>query len=210
MKFPDKLFISGTDTDIGKTVISSMLVAGLKAGYWKPVQAGKDPITDTQFVRKTTGFEDSHFYPERFLLTEPMSPHAAAEIDNVSIRLDDFKIPKHTQKHLIIEGAGGLIVPLNDTDYVIDLISKLQTPTLLVAKSGLGTLNHTLLSVEALQRRKIELFGIVLVGDRHPSNEETIKKMSGTNHLWTIPILESINPHSLAKQFKETFALSGK
>lgn len=206
MKFPDKLFISGTDTDIGKTVVSSMLVAGLKAGYWKPVQAGKDPITDTQFVRKSTEFDDSHFYAERFLLNEPMSPHAAAEIDGVTIELQDFEIPQYAQKHLIIEGAGGLIVPLNNEDYVIDLISKLEVPTLLVAKSGLGTLNHTLLSVEALKRRGIDLFGIVLVGERHDSNEETIKKRIIVEHLWTMPLLDTIDYDSLVKQFKKTFS----
>ncbi|MEX2456265.1 MAG: ATP-dependent dethiobiotin synthetase BioD, partial [Balneolaceae bacterium] len=114
MKFPNELFISGTDTDIGKTVISSMLVAGLNAGYWKPIQAGRDPITDREFVEKVTDLPESHFYKEAYDLTEPMSPHAAAKIDGVEIKLDEFNLPNYSQKHLIVEGAGGLIVPLNE------------------------------------------------------------------------------------------------
>jgi dethiobiotin synthetase len=205
MNFPESLFVSGTDTEIGKTVVSSMLTIGLSAGYWKPVQSGRDPHSDTEFVQQATGLPDSHFYSETYSLAEPMSPHAAADIDGVSIKLDQFNMPSFSQPHLIAEGAGGLIVPLNDQHYVIDLISHLNLPTLLVARSGLGTLNHTLLSLEALQRRNIEIFGVILVGDRHPSNEETISTHGGIENLFTLPVLPEINPETLKRAFDQTF-----
>lgn len=206
MKFPNEFFISGTDTDIGKTVISSMLVAGLNAGYWKPVQAGRDPVTDREFVQSATGLPDNHFYKETYNLTQPMSPHAAAKIDGVEIKLDDFTLPKYSQKHLIVEGAGGLIVPLNDREYVIDLMGHLKLPTLLVAKSGLGTLNHTLLSLEALRKRDIEILGVVMVGESYPSNFEAIKHYGNISQLIHIPLMEDINNQTLIEQFKKSFS----
>jgi len=206
MDFPKEIFISGTDTDIGKTVISSMLVAGLNAGYWKPVQAGRDPITDREFVQNVTGLPDNHFYKESYDLAEPMSPHAAAEIDGVQIRLDAFTIPKYSQQNLVIEGAGGLIVPLNDREYVIDLMAQLNTPTLLVAKSGLGTLNHTLLSLEALRNREIEVLGVVMVGDEHSSNFEAIQHYGNISRLIHVPVLNELNKKNLINQFKKTFS----
>lgn len=206
MNFPKELFISGTDTDIGKTVISSMLVAGLNAGYWKPVQAGRDPITDREFVQKVTGLPENHFYKEAYDLSEPMSPHAAAKIDGVQIRLDAFNIPKYSQHNLIVEGAGGLIVPLNDREYVIDLMARLNLPTLLVAKSGLGTLNHTLLSLEALRSRGIEILGVVMVGDEHSSNFEAIQHYGEISRLIHVPLLKEINKQNLINQFKKSFS----
>lgn len=201
MIYPQKLFVTGTDTDIGKTVVSSILVSGLKAGYWKPIQAGRDPVTDTEFVKKVTDLPDHHFHKESFNLTEPMSPHAAAEIDGISIRFDDIREPKGSQQHLIIEGAGGLIVPLNDDQYVIDLIAHFGYPALLVAKSGLGTLNHTLLSLEAMRYRNIQVFGVVLVGERHDSNEETIIKYGNIPRLFRLPILPDLNPKTVNAVF---------
>ena len=204
MKYPKKLFVTGTDTDIGKTVVSSILVSGLQAAYWKPIQAGRDPITDTEFLKKTTGLPDDHFYEESFNLTEPMSPHAAAEIDGVSIRFDDIQEPETRQEHLIIEGAGGLIVPINDSQYVIDLITHVGYPALLVAKSGLGTLNHTLLSLEALRNRKIPVFGVVLVGEKHDSNEEAIIKYGKVERLFRLPILSELTPDSVNEAFQSS------
>lgn len=201
MTYPKKLFVTGTDTDIGKTVVSSILVSGLQAAYWKPIQAGRDPITDTEFLKRTTGLSNDHFYKESFNLTEPMSPHAAAEIDEVVIGFDDIPEPNTAQKHLIIEGAGGLIVPINDTQYVIDLIAHFGYPALLVAKSGLGTLNHTLLSLEAMRNRDISVFGVVLVGDRHDSNEEAIIKYGKVERLFRLPILPELNPESVNEAF---------
>lgn len=201
MTYPQKLFVTGTDTDIGKTVVSSILVSGLQAAYWKPIQAGRDPITDTEFLKRTTGLPDAHFYEESFNLTEPMSPHAAAEIDGITIGFDDIREPNTAQKHLIIEGAGGLIVPVNDDQYVIDLIAHFGYPALLVAKSGLGTLNHTLLSLEAMRNRNIPIFGVVLAGERHDSNEEAIIKYGKIERLFRLPILPELNPDSVNEAF---------
>ncbi|MDZ7719391.1 MAG: dethiobiotin synthase [Balneolaceae bacterium] len=201
MTYPKKLFVTGTDTDIGKTVVSSILVSGLKAGYWKPIQAGRDPITDTEFLKKSTGLPDDHFYEESFNLTEPMSPHAAAEIDGVTIRFDEIPEPKTHQEHLIIEGAGGLIVPINDHQYVIDLIAHFGYPALLVAKSGLGTLNHTLLSLEAMRNRNIPVFGVVLVGERHNSNEEAIITYGKVERLFRLPLLPDLTPTTIHEAF---------
>lgn len=201
MIYPKKIFVTGTDTDIGKTVVSSILVSGLQAEYWKPIQAGRDPISDTEFVKKATGLPRDYFYKESFDLTEPMSPHAAAEIDGVSIDFDDIHEPKTGRDHFIIEGAGGLIVPVNDDQYVIDLISHFGYPALLVAKSGLGTLNHTLLSLEAMRNRNIPIFGVVLVGVKHESNEKAIIKYGQIPHLFRLPILDDINPKSVKKAF---------
>jgi dethiobiotin synthetase len=205
MDFPKKLFISGTDTDIGKTVVSSMLVSGLKAGYWKPIQAGTKPQTDREFVQDKTGLDSSHYYPESYLLNEPMSPHAAAEIDEVKIEMDSLKIPDFTQNHLIIEGAGGLMVPINTTQYVIDLIPNFNIPTLLVAKSGLGTLNHTLLSLEALRSRDIDIFGVILVGEKHLSNEKAIRHYGRVDNLLTMRRLSSIKSDVLVEEFNSIF-----
>lgn len=201
MKYPQKLFITGTDTDIGKTVVSSILLTGLEAGYWKPIQAGRDPLTDTEFIKKITNLPDSVFYSESYNLSEPMSPHAAAQIDGVSISFDEIRVPEVSQKHLIIEGAGGLIVPVNDEQYIIDLISHLGYPVLLVAKSGLGTLNHTLLSLEALKGREISVFGVVLVGEKHESNEQAIIKYGKIDRLFRLPILSDLNPELLKEAF---------
>lgn len=201
MIYPKKLFVTGTDTDIGKTVVSSILVSGLKADYWKPIQAGRDPITDTEFVKNATGLPDEHYHKESFNLTAPMSPHAAAEIDGVSIGFNDIHEPKTARDHLIIEGAGGLIVPINDSRYVIDLIAYFGYPALLVAKSGLGTLNHTLLSLEAMKKRNIQLFGVVLVGDQHDSNEETIIKYGNVQRLFRLPTLPDLSPTTIHSAF---------
>lgn len=201
MIYPQKLFVTGTDTDIGKTVVSSILVSGLQADYWKPIQAGRDPVSDMEFVKKVTDLPDDHFHQESFDLTEPMSPHAAAEIDGISIRLDEIHEPEIRHNHLIIEGAGGLIVPINDEQYIIDLITYFGYPTLLVAKSGLGTLNHTLLSLEAMRNRNIPVFGVVLVGKRHHSNEKAIIKYGKVPRLFRLPIIPDINPKSVNKAF---------
>ncbi|MEX0646515.1 MAG: dethiobiotin synthase [Balneolaceae bacterium] len=206
MKFPEKIFVTGTDTGIGKTVISSLLVSGLDAGYWKPVQSGTVPHTDTEFVRKVTELNEEYFYPESYRLSEPLSPHAAAKIDGVQIKTDQVQVPEFTQNHLVIEGAGGLIVPLNDKDMIIDLIKRLNIPVLLVARSGLGTLNHTLLSIEALRSRGIELWAVVLNGERNTSNEEAIRYYGETDRLISVGPLANLNPQTLKEEFQKSFS----
>lgn len=209
IEFPEEFFVTGTDTGIGKTVVSAMLMSALNASYWKPIQAGLDEETDTEFVQRVSAVASEKIIPEKFRLETPMSPHAAADIDNVNIELSDFKLPKYSSKHLIVEGAGGLIVPINWKETIIDLIAHLDLPVLLVARSSLGTLNHTLLSLEALKSRGITVFAVILNGEKHPSNKETIEKF-GEIPVFEIEPFQEITSESLIKAFKQTFQLKIK
>jgi len=203
--WPSAFFVTGTDTDIGKTVISAMLTKALNATYWKPIQAGLEEETDTEFVRRVTEFSDSHIKPERYRLNTPMSPHGAAEIDGVRIELEDFTLPNYETDYLVVEGAGGLLVPINGRDMIIDLVSYLELPVVLVARSTLGTLNHTFLSLEALRKRDIPVFGVVMNGPQHQSNYEAIQHYGDIDVLAEIDELETINPQSLQETFKKKF-----
>lgn len=202
---PNQLFVTGTDTDIGKTVVSAALCAGLPAGYWKPVQAGTEPETDTGKVRFWTGLPDEYFYPETFQLKLPRSPHAASEAENIRIDLDDFELPEQKQEHLVVEGAGGLLVPVNRRDMILDLIRKLDIPVLLVAKSGLGTINHTLMSLHMLKHSGIDIWGVVLNGDRHESNEDAIRHFSGIRRVYSFPRMNTITSTELISSYNQTF-----
>lgn len=168
-----RYFITGIDTDSGKTFVSAIFCEALKADYWKPVQAGLPRDADT--VRKLITNKQTRIHPERFLLNTPASPHASAKADGVHITLDDFKLPD-TNNTLIIEGAGGCLVPLNDNQFVIDLITALNSEAILVADLYLGSINHTLLTLEALRKRNIPLKGIVFNGDANPESERIILK----------------------------------
>lgn len=204
MEFPKEFFVTGTDTGIGKTLVSGMLMSVLDATYWKPIQAGLDEETDTEFVQRVSQAEPSRIISERYRLETPMSPHAAADIDKVEILLSDFDLPEYKTKHLIVEGAGGLIVPINWKETVLDLIERLDLPVLLVARSSLGTLNHTLLSLEALRARGIKVFAVVLNGEKHSSNKETIEKF-GQIDVFEIEPLVEIDKESLVSSFNKTF-----
>lgn len=203
--WPSAFFVTGTDTGIGKTVISAMLTQALNASYWKPIQAGLEEETDTQFVKRTTNIAGSAIKPERYRLKTPMSPHGAAEIDGVEISMADFELPEYETGHLVVEGAGGLMVPMNDEDMVIDLISYLNLPVVLVARSTLGTLNHTFLSLEALRKRDITILGVVLNGPRHKSNYEAIEKHGDINILAEVEPLDELTPESLQITFENEF-----
>ncbi|MFQ3637552.1 MAG: dethiobiotin synthase, partial [Cyanobacteriota bacterium] len=189
-----------------KTVVSALLTLGLNAVYWKPIQSGLDPMSDTDYVRQTTGLDDSHFLPERFTLTQPLSPHAAAEIDGVKIRLSDFQLPSQLpHNHLIVEGAGGLMVPLNEQDFVIDLIRQFQLPVCLVARSTLGTINHTLLSLAQLRRMEIPILGIILNGPKNEGNRAAIAHYGNVPILAELEPLAEINPTTLKQTFDQLF-----
>lgn len=205
--WPQRFFISGTDTDVGKTLASTILVRGLRADYWKPVQAGTEPATDSQFVATFADQTFSTIWPERHVLKTPASPHFAAEIEGKSLKISDFECPASRNKHMIIEGAGGVLVPLNREEMIIDLIKKMKIPVVLVARTALGTLNHTLLSLEALRTRNIPIFGVILNGDHHPSNEKTISEMGQVTILGRIPKLASISKESMDLCFSKSFGL---
>jgi dethiobiotin synthetase len=192
------IFVTGTDTDVGKTLVSAMLTLGTQGQYWKPIQAGTVPTTDLKWIKEVSQLPDHHFLPERFVLTSPMSPHAAAEIDGVKIELSDLKIPPGTNgKPLIIEGAGGLMVPINSKYFMIDLIKNLACPAILVSRSGLGTINHTLLSLEALRKARIPVAGVIMNGPKHRSNKIALEKYGRVEVVAEIEPLPQINRETL-------------
>lgn len=172
-----RYFVTGIGTDVGKTVVSAVLTESLKADYWKPVQAGDLDNTDSHKIERFTSFEPV-IHPERHRLNSPMSPHAAARIDGVKIKLVDFELPK-TDNNLIVEGAGGLMVPLNDDgDMLVDLIKHLNIPVILVSQNYLGSINHTLLSIELLQQKEITVAGIIINGEANAETEAIVGKYS--------------------------------
>ncbi|MBE7177629.1 MAG: dethiobiotin synthase [Mucilaginibacter polytrichastri] len=192
-----RYFVSGIGTEIGKTIVSSVLVEKLKADYWKPVQSGDLENSDTDKVKRLISNTSSRFHAETYRLTQPFSPHKSARLDGISINLDAFRIPD-TQNHLVIEGAGGLMVPLNDRNLMIDLIRKLDVEVILVSRHYLGSINHTLLSVEALRQRGIRLKGLIISGDRDPDSEAAIVKIGKVDVLGCVPRLPEINAENIA------------
>jgi dethiobiotin synthetase len=186
-------FVTGIGTSVGKTVVSAVLVEKLSADYWKPVQSGDLDNSDTQKVQSLISNRQNVFHREAYRLTEPLSPHESARRDGITIRLEDIR-PPVTVRPLIIEGAGGLMVPLNDTDLMIDLIQRLKAEVILVSKNYLGSINHTLLSADSLRTRDIPVKGIIFNGPGTPSSEEVILKYSGLKSLGHIPESQSIDP----------------
>lgn len=193
-----KLFVTGIGTEVGKTVIAAILTEKLKADYWKPVQAGDLDDSDTMKVRALVSNSVSVFHEEGFRLNHPMSPHAAAERDGVEIGLEDFKMPQ-TENHLVIEGAGGLMVPLNDQDCVIDLIEGSGAEVVLVSRNYLGSINHTLLSIEALKNRGIPVRGVIFNDEENAETERVILKMTGLKCIGRVEFLKELTQEAIAK-----------
>jgi len=207
--FPKRLFITGTDTGVGKTVLSAILTAGLRGFYWKPIQSGLDEITDTEWVIQKTGLPESHFFHETYRLHLPLSPHVSALHDGIRIDLDSFHVPEIIEPdHLIIEGAGGVMVPLNEKDLMTDLMKRIDAPVLLVSRSSLGTVNHTLLSLEQLRREGIEVMGVIINGPGNLENRETIEYYGKTRVLAEIEPLPVINTETLKNIFQNNFCFS--
>jgi len=180
-----RLFVTGISTEVGKTIASSILVEALKADYWKPIQAGELDNSDTIKVQNLISNTVSKFHKEAYRLNTPISPHAAAEKDNIEISLSNINIPK-TNNHLIIEGAGGLLVPLNNSDCIIDIIPNLDAEVVIVSRHYLGSINHTLLSIKALTEQNIPIKGIIFSGNENKDTESIILKMSGLKLLFRI------------------------
>jgi dethiobiotin synthetase len=197
-----KLFVTGIGTDVGKTVVSSVLVEALKADYWKPVQTGSFFSTDTAKVQKWVSNTESKFHPEGYLLKQYMSPHAAAELEDVEIRLRDLHIP-HTENTLIIEGAGGLMVPLNRTEFMIDMIEQFDAEVVLVIQNYLGSINHTLLSIDALKHRGLKILGVVFNGPPHQLSQEIIIDYCGLKVLGRINKEKDLNAMVIKTYAKE-------
>ncbi len=199
----NSFFVTGIGTDVGKTVCCAILCELFGADYWKPVQSGSE--TDASRIRHLVSSKITIF-EERYALTQPLSPHAAAAIDKVEIGLEDFQVPEF-QRTLIIEGAGGLLVPINKKGFTIaDLIKHLNQEVILISKHYLGSINHTLLTIEALKSREIPIKGIIFNGQELPQTEEIIEKISGVKTLFSIPEFESIDKQSItnfANKLKE-------
>ena len=167
-----KLFITGISTDVGKTIASAIIVEALQADYWKPIQAGDLEHSDTHKVQSLVSNTQSHFHSNSYALQTPASPHLAAAIDGITITMNEIQEPK-TNNHLVVEGAGGILVPLNETQSVVDLIQP-DYKVIVVSRHYLGSINHTLLTIEALQNRKIQVAGIIFSGDENTSSESII------------------------------------
>lgn len=193
--------IAGIGTEIGKTFISSILTEYLQADYWKPVQSGALDFTDSDTVRSLISNDKTVFHPETYRLTEPMSPHAAAAIDGVTIELSKFELPQ-TDNHLIVELAGGLMVPLNDQETNLDLIKQLGLPVILVSRNYLGSINHTLLSAEILKLNNIPVKGLIFNGEQNKASEDFILKYTKLDCLGRVNFEENITKETVKKWSK--------
>jgi len=189
-------FVTGTDTDVGKTVISAWLVARLDGCYWKPVQAGNHPETDSAIVQRLTGVRPDRILPEAYVLPEPIAPHEAARRAGIAIDMQKL-VPPPCDRLLVVEGAGGVLVPLTDNAFVIDLARELELPVILVSRSTLGTINHTLLSLEAIRRRGLVLAGVVVNGPETPHNRAAIERYGQVEIIAEIPWLDQVTPSTL-------------
>lgn len=195
-----KIFITGIGTDVGKTIVSAILAEAWMADYWKPVQAGKLPETDSETVKKLLTNKISKIWQENYLLKTPVSPHYAAFLEKKNIQETNLIPPSSLNKILLIEGAGGLMVPLNNEFLIIDLISKLNAETIVVSKNYLGSINHTLLTINTLFHHRIPVLGIIFNGEENTVSEQFILKYTGLKMLGRIEKTQQITREWIAKE----------
>jgi dethiobiotin synthetase len=189
----ERLFVTGIGTDVGKTVVSAILTEALRADYWKPVQAGLEPATDADTVRALVQNPTSRFFPERHRLQMPASPHQAAAAEGLTIRPQDFELPA-TANHLVVEGAGGLLVPLAPGFLLADLLVQLDLAVIVVSRHYLGSINHTLLTLEALHARGVRVRGLVFNGDSAPATEQFINQHTAVPVLPPLRVEATVSP----------------
>jgi dethiobiotin synthetase len=202
----NRFFITGTDTGIGKTVVSALLCAALDAIYWKPVQTGTREGADRDAVMKLAEIPSSRTIPENYRFAPPVSPHLAARLAGARIELRKIKMPQLAAKEaLMVEGAGGALVPLNRTQLMTDLMRHLRLPVLLVTRTSLGTINHTLLSLAALRSAGLSVRGAVMVGKPHSENRKAIEHYGEIEVIGSIPMLVKINRRTLIGVFRKHF-----
>ncbi|MBU0823859.1 MAG: dethiobiotin synthase [Alphaproteobacteria bacterium] len=197
-----RFVVTGTDTGIGKTIFSAALAGATGAPYWKPIQSGLDEETDSEVVARLAGVL---VRPEAYRLNTPASPHFAAEIDGVTIDLATLTPPPGD---LIIEGAGGALVPVTRTILYADLFARWQIPVIVCARTALGTINHSLLTIEALRARGVPIRGIAFLGDAVEDSEAIISQISGVRRLGRLPIINPLTPDNLAQPFAANFHLA--
>jgi len=199
-----RFVVTGTDTGIGKTVFAAALVHALDGVYWKPVQAGLTGETDSEAIQRLSGLSHDRILPETYKLPIPASPHVAAKRDGIEIDVDGLVLPD-THLPLIIEGAGGVMVPLTRHVLQIDLFAFWGAPVILCASTKLGTINHSLLSIEALRRRSVPFLGIVFVGEENAESERAIVEMGQAPCLGRLPHLDPLNAATLHAAFGNHF-----
>ena len=199
-------FVTGIGTGVGKTVTSAILTELLKADYWKPIQAGDIENSDKKTVQNLILNTETNFFPETYLLHTPASPHYAAALENKHIQLTDFSLPK-TSNTLVVEGAGGLMVPINERETILDLIQHLKLPVVLVVQNYLGAINHTLLSIKALQSYNIEILGLIYNGDNYNDNQQIIYEITGLPTLLNITLGTIIDKAFVENQVRKIKAI---
>jgi dethiobiotin synthase len=210
------LFITGTDTNVGKTVISAALMHRYRSvaplSYWKPIQTGIERDNDTATVRRMGSCVEAEILDEGYRLPHPLSPHLSARLSSVKIEVERLVrlIKEHPSTvRWIVEGAGGLLVPLNGETLLPALIVQLNLPVLVVARAGLGTINHTLLTIEALNARMLRVAGVVMVGNPHPENKDAIERFGGVPVVGEMPLIQNLTPDVLAQWALKDFDNQG-
>lgn len=196
--------IAGTDTGIGKTVFAAGLTNLLDGTYWKPVQAGLEAETDSQVVARLSELPPERTLSEGYRLSQPLSPHRAAELEGVAIDPEGLVLPE-VARPLIVEGAGGLMAPLTRETLFIDVFARWRAPVVLCARTALGTINHTLLSIEALRRRDVPLAGVAFIGEAMPDTERTIAEIGRVRVLGRLPFLDPLEPDTLRSAMASHF-----
>jgi dethiobiotin synthetase len=196
-----KLFITGIGTNVGKTIVSAILTEELQADYWKPIQSGIIEGKDSDTVKSVITNSKTVIHPETYLLKEPLSPHFAAKIDGVEIKLDKIQLPT-TNNHLIIEGAGGLLVPINNTHYVIDIAKQFDCEIVLVISNYLGCINHSLLSIDYLKRNNFKIYALVFNGEFEFEVKDAILNAAKNIKTISIPTLKTITKDSILSKAK--------
>jgi len=201
----ESLFVTGTDTNVGKTLLSALLVAALDAMYWKPIQTGAREGTDRRTVIQLAEIPEARTIPESYCFDPSVSPHLAAEESGVRIDLGRVQPPKNHARTIVAEGAGGILVPINDSELMLDLARHLGFPVLIAARATLGTINHTLLTVRSLRCAKMAVKGVVMIGQRNKENERSIEHFGAIPVVGSIPWLETIHREALLKVFRTYF-----
>ncbi|MGL9623913.1 dethiobiotin synthase [Bradyrhizobium sp. U531] len=200
-----QIVVTGTDTGIGKTIFSAGLAHLLGASYWKPIQAGLEGETDTELVARLGNLSPGRIVPERYRLQTPVSPHHSAEIDGICIEPDLLDVPDTGERPLVIEGAGGLMVPLRGDTLYIDVFERWRLPVVLCASTALGTINHSLLSIEALRKRQIPILGIAFIGEPNAETQIAIREIGRARWLGRLPWLSPLAADTLQAAFKSSF-----
>jgi dethiobiotin synthetase len=203
---PERFFVTGTDTGVGKTVVSALLCAALDAYYWKPIQTGTREGTDRRRVARIAQIARAKLLPETYRFAPPVSPHLAARKAGVRIEFEEIRVPEiGLRENLVVEGAGGALVPINETQLMTDLMKHLGLPVLLVTRTALGTINHTMLSLAALRAARLKVRGVIMVGKPNADNRNAIEHYGQIGVVGAVPLLQELNRASLLNAFHKSF-----